>query len=233
VAAASLAPDAELARRQGVGLELVYCLSSVPGRFKSPRWRWHNHRKLGEEWPGRGIARPLRPFSNRRSERRLPAAGQSRQAGAAVGGESVNQLDTCLVKSSTFWPRHRRRPADDGFAWSASLWMIPGTGVAFGQFATKSKQRVGGVKLQPLAGRSSHFLRGCSGGGRGRRAGADQGRRPEIKRAKYPSRAPSSPSSSPEALDPLDQRLRTAAKRGVRRRFVSTHRLIAGHGAFA
>jgi hypothetical protein len=38
VAAASLAPDAELARARGLGweLELVYCWSSVPGRFKSP-----------------------------------------------------------------------------------------------------------------------------------------------------------------------------------------------------
>ena len=61
---------------EGLGLELewVYCLSSVPGRFKSPRWRWHDHRKLGERWPGRSIARPLRPFSNYHLE------------GASIGG---------------------------------------------------------------------------------------------------------------------------------------------------
>ena len=45
----------------GLGVSLTAC-PSVPGRFKSPRWRWHDHRKLGEGWPGRGIARPLRPF---------------------------------------------------------------------------------------------------------------------------------------------------------------------------
>jgi hypothetical protein len=36
----------------------------------------------------------------------------------------------------------------------------------------------------------------------------------------------------PEALDPLGQRLRTPAERRVHRRFVSAHRLVAGHGAF-
>jgi hypothetical protein len=36
----------------------------------------------------------------------------------------------------------------------------------------------------------------------------------------------------PEALDPLGQRLRTPAKRRVRRRFVSAHCVLAGHEAF-
>jgi hypothetical protein len=34
-----------------------------------------------------------------------------------------------------------------------------------------------------------------------------------------------------ETLDPLGQRLRTPAERRVRRRFVSAHRLLAGHDA--
>ena len=59
--------NSPVARGWDLELELVYCLSSVPGRFESPRRRWHAHRKLGEGWPGRGIARALRPFSNRRA----------------------------------------------------------------------------------------------------------------------------------------------------------------------
>ena len=46
------------------------------------------------------------------------------------------------------------------------------------------------------------------------------------RRAEAPSKA------LPEALDPLGQRLRTPAERRVHRRFVSAHRLVAGHGAF-
>jgi hypothetical protein len=38
--------------------------------------------------------------------------------------------------------------------------------------------------------------------------------------------------ASPEALDPLGQRLRTPAERRVDGRFVSATRLVAGHGAF-
>jgi hypothetical protein len=57
---------------RGVGLGVGLLLVKGPGTFESPCWRWQDHRKLGEGWPGRGIARPLRPFSNRRSGRARP-----------------------------------------------------------------------------------------------------------------------------------------------------------------
>jgi hypothetical protein len=39
-------------------------------------------------------------------------------------------------------------------------------------------------------------------------------------------------SKLPEALDPLGQRLRTSAESRVHGRFVSAHRVVAGHDAF-
>src|ERR1700722_4418732 len=57
VAAAYLAHDAERCGTRQPREAFDLSLPGVPARFESPLWRWRHHRKLGEGWPERSIAR--------------------------------------------------------------------------------------------------------------------------------------------------------------------------------